>query len=914
MLIVAVIAVAGLALWYFAHWLGEESKLAERILWAWMAGVAINAIMWITVNTPKGVFAATLMSALLGGLAAFEIYAAKTHMNRPNEVWHDDDASDPDDRTRYSIIYGPRALLVGKLRKGIRNWPVQAPAITLGLWAAYNLPYSMPLIPAALISVMIWAAVSYGLHSNPDVWAFAARNGDRVKETEQALSKARNEYVKQAQVVDATEPGRATIVIDDYVPTAQRRAVIEETVGNMPDAVAHKVTTSADKTRTIIETYPEYGSDAEKIVAETYERQDNVHDVQAETSGHDWITVTARLPRLIAERQQTADSILNDFDGYVCREPQPEQIEGGDRFLLKLWKKYPTLAHRTLFLNIWPKNPMNHIEIVADPNYQIAYAMPCEQTEEARFALAEQFRALIPDAQERIFEPDLQNPDITVFQFFPAITQTGPSETWDKLTEKAKWRKPADPPVNAEIYRDDKDRVEQVVFKKGPTDTDTTLDKKAAQLANVLDANEYELDYLGDNRIMMQFVYTTQPEFLLTHPQDLPEGRSPQSDDNNYQLIRNEWLEKTHEIFVGVTAAHRPIFFDLTQIPHILICGAPGSGKGMLLTSTIAQLLMAGHKVEIMSIKVSEFSWAKTMGAKVLDVDGRSEQLHARLESYLTENKRRKKIMDSVTGVRNWGECLTKAKKMAAQNKPELLERMRQGMGAGRVAIVMDELASTFETIEAGDIVLDREEKLFKRVYADLLTLVLAGRSAWINIILITQSPLAKAMGGDTKLREAIQGRVWVGKPQGTQAAITMDRDGRKVEAMSAHGIGQAGFVGSGSTPKQQSSVVLGRTPHISMTQAPLIVGQRVGKHNPNHPLVQGAIDYLEDLDSTGEIPDWMRDGYNQLKALKQPEPEPAETKPAAYYGRDDYQPKQSVTGPSHHYVDPFEDDEDEDG
>ena len=172
---------------------------------------------------------------------------------------------------------------------------------------------------------------------------------------------------------------------------------------------------------------------------------------------------------------------------------------------------------------------------------------------------------------------------------------------------------------------------------------------------------------------------------------------------------------------IGQDAGGSPVAMDLTNLPHMLIAGATGSGKSVCINSIIASLLLTKPPDQLRFLMVDPKRVELTpfngiphlMTPVIVDVD----DVNDALLSLMREMLRRYKLMEDI-GARN----LASYNKKASEPWPYLV-------------LVVDELA---DLMIAGGF----------EVEQNLVRLAQLGRATGIHLVLATQRPSVNVVTG----------------------------------------------------------------------------------------------------------------------------------------------------------------------
>ncbi|MBR1828612.1 MAG: DNA translocase FtsK, partial [Atopobiaceae bacterium] len=186
------------------------------------------------------------------------------------------------------------------------------------------------------------------------------------------------------------------------------------------------------------------------------------------------------------------------------------------------------------------------------------------------------------------------------------------------------------------------------------------------------------------------------------------------------------------EFAIGRDAEGRAVTADLAAMPHLLVAGATGSGKSVMINSLIMSLLMRDTPKQVRLILVDpkrvEFSGYNGLPHLYVPVVTEPRQAASALQLAVSEMERRLKVFERA-GARNinvYNEMCTKGKLSEMDNPPEPMPFM---------VIIIDELADLM--MVAG-----------KDVEASIVRIAQLARAAGIHLVLATQRPSANVVTG----------------------------------------------------------------------------------------------------------------------------------------------------------------------
>lgn len=190
--------------------------------------------------------------------------------------------------------------------------------------------------------------------------------------------------------------------------------------------------------------------------------------------------------------------------------------------------------------------------------------------------------------------------------------------------------------------------------------------------------------------------------------------------DNSYLC------EKDYELVLGVSLTKR-VIIEINTIPHILIGGATGSGKTMLLRNLVMQCIAREAIVYMCDFK-GGIDYPQIWHEKC-DFITTAEEMNEKLERVLEIMEEREKIL-KMSGCVNIYEYNKKAE-----------------IKMNRIVVVCDEIAEVL-----GKTGLDKEQKILVGQIEDKLsTVARLGRAFGEHLFLCTQRPSAEVIKGEIK-------------------------------------------------------------------------------------------------------------------------------------------------------------------
>ena len=208
-------------------------------------------------------------------------------------------------------------------------------------------------------------------------------------------------------------------------------------------------------------------------------------------------------------------------------------------------------------------------------------------------------------------------------------------------------------------------------------------------------------------------------------------------------------------VCLGVDVGGKPIYFDIPDMPHLLIAGATGTGKSVCINSIIVSLLYRAKPDEVKFIfidpKKIELSCYNGIPHMLIPVVNEPRTAAGALNWAVTEMERRYTLMEQIGNARKLEEY-----NMMIEGDPER-EKLPN------IVIIIDELADLM--ITAKDAVEDSICRLAQKA-----------RAAGIYLILGTQRPSADVITGLIKAN--IPSRIAFTVSQSIDSRIILDENG----------------------------------------------------------------------------------------------------------------------------------------
>ena len=230
-------------------------------------------------------------------------------------------------------------------------------------------------------------------------------------------------------------------------------------------------------------------------------------------------------------------------------------------------------------------------------------------------------------------------------------------------------------------------------------------------------------------------------------------------------------LLEGHRIPMGVDNYGRTIVWDLDNhaTPHVLDCGATGSGKSVLIRSTIAYAKIAGIKDIIVLDPKNEFGDLNGDGIEVYaDITG----IEKRMKALVAEMEGR--VKDGLVGPLTMVVFDEFADAIAQSRKGKDLDVYEENMvptAAGlKMLIAGVDLEAVPKRVEKIKVGTD------KSLAENFQMLLQKGRSAGFRVIAATQRASVNVMSGDTKVNFPVQ--ICFRVPKATDSRVVLDEDG----------------------------------------------------------------------------------------------------------------------------------------
>ena len=269
-------------------------------------------------------------------------------------------------------------------------------------------------------------------------------------------------------------------------------------------------------------------------------------------------------------------------------------------------------------------------------------------------------------------------------------------------------------------------------------------------------------------------------------------------------------------VAVGLGVTGEPVVVDLAELPHLLVAGTAGSGRGSLLSSIVMSMLMRATPEQVCLIMVDpkrvEFSCYEGLPHLYAPVVTEPKKAASALQWCAAEAERRLSVFARyrVRRIEEFNERVDSFWEPEEDIPPERMPR---------IVIVIDELADLM--MVAGE-----------DVESSIVRIAQLGRAAGIHLVVATQRPSADVVTGLIKAN--IDNRVALSVANGMSSSIILDENG----AEKLLGYGDMLVKLRGSKPRRAQGCI------VSEAEVDRVVGwwrERGGR--PHNPLLVAAME-----------------------------------------------------------------------
>lgn len=302
-------------------------------------------------------------------------------------------------------------------------------------------------------------------------------------------------------------------------------------------------------------------------------------------------------------------------------------------------------------------------------------------------------------------------------------------------------------------------------------------------------------------------------------------------------LISNEMKRFNGQLTLalGKNISGKPIYADLSQMPHLLIAGTTGSGKSVAINTMILSLLYnhAPNKVKLLMIdpKMLELSMYDGIPHLLAPVVTEPQKAVTALKWIVREMENRYRSMSqlSVRNIAGYNQRLEAAEK----SKTPLTQTVEIGFDPETGKPIYEDKTLNLSYLPHIIVIIDEMADLMlvagKDVEAAVQRLAQMARAAGIHLIMATQRPSV----------DVITGTIKANFPTRISFQVTSKIDSRTIlgeqGAEQLLGMGDMLFMAAGG--------------RITRVHAPFISDDEV-QSVVNHLKVQGKPDYLEEITS----------------------------------------------------------------
>jgi hypothetical protein len=845
-----------------------KTKLWVIALWA-LSGVVLYRERSYELDTIKAQVLWVLFSL-------FILVSAYRYRNREGQKRIDDDSDDPWRFFFASFWQGPFWQVSELFKIGAKYWPTQIIAFVFVWLTQATIGPLLGLESRFFLATMTWAWFTWVSHRYlADLLAPLTRRRDSKSDAVEFNEKVGKLPKKALDRIEyGKNQGDARIPVKAFIPEEDRQRAAAHLAGLVKGARSHEILYDHDTQEMTVVTKGGFVDESERVAAKINDKKGFGEPVKGVGEGPNGaVDISCMTPRTTEKRRETADRLLAIAEGFIYRD---DYKTDGDWITVRLHQTYPNESARILDQHVKPELPKKDIIAVVQDGWGACFDARCEPSKKARYELAHKIRAAIPGATIIGEIEPLTEGDWVRFKYLPTelTEQQINQKLWDDITVAAAFRQPQDPPLIASLLeRDNEDRLTKVVFRREPDENEKRLRDGAAWIAFELDATSHRMAQLPDSSdVEMLFAYNQPARLINAHPEDVPLDVEPEDlpPRETWATFDPELLKSTNGLLLGILRWEEPAYMDyMNSAYQIGLFGMSGMGKGLMAMNMLIHCILMGHDITVVSPKVGEYKWAEAYGVRVVDVNEVKEINKLLKEQY--ELNQEREALNTLHEVGNWTILRKRAKAMRQRHidehghpeKYDLFYKMGGDSGQdARKILIFDELKASFGAARL------ESEKAVQELDARLSILLSVARSTEINLIVMTQSTLAKDMGGSTSIRDGLIGRIWMGRDVGIKGGQAMDLGENEthptVTAASAHSTGtfMARFTEDGPLSNE---ILVGRTPFISPTYALYLVW-KLGDGKIKGVAAKQRLRRIKDQ---GELPEWMEPLFEEM-----PDPE----------------------------------------
>ncbi|MBD5219498.1 MAG: type IV secretion system DNA-binding domain-containing protein [Bacteroidales bacterium] len=242
---------------------------------------------------------------------------------------------------------------------------------------------------------------------------------------------------------------------------------------------------------------------------------------------------------------------------------------------------------------------------------------------------------------------------------------------------------------------------------------------------------------------------------------------------SNQVLVWDEKYQDAFRLPLGLDNFGRTIFWDIYNhsTPHMLICGATGSGKSVCIRSTIEYARLAG--VRRIIVLDPKYEFVRSLNAPGIEVITDIEAIEKRMKQLVAEMQERARTGECGLTLIVFDEFADAVSSARSGKALDIYERVEVGTKRGPMGFPIPKYENR---------VVGREKSLEE----NLKMLLQKGRSLGYRIIAATQRASTKVITGDAKVNFPVQ--VCFRVPKAVDSKVVLDEEG--AETLAGHGDG----------------------------------------------------------------------------------------------------------------------------